>query len=93
MDDLVLEVVRFRDRRDGWRELHTPAHLAAAISIEAAELLECYQWGEEPMWDAACQELADVLIYALSMCDALGVTPQSIVKRKLAINEERFPCP
>lgn len=88
---LIDEVVAFRDKRDGWKALHTPDNLAQSIAIEAGELLEVFQWGAHDL-EAAHMELADVLIYALSMCDALGVSPESIVRRKLAINETRFPC-
>lgn len=93
MDDLIADLVAFRDARE-WGRFHTLENLAKSITIEAGELLECFQWGESldrSDWDHAITELADVLIYSLLMCHAMGVTPESIVRRKVAINAEKYP--
>lgn len=92
-EDLVSEVIAFNDAR-GWDRWHTPEALAKAISVEAAELLECYLWPDFPKakgQNEPALELADVLILSLAMCRALGVTPESIVRNKLARNAEKYP--
>lgn len=93
-------VCRFRDERD-WQQFHTPRQLAAAISIEAAELQEVFLWKSDD--DAAeqirnpheferlRQELADVFIYTLLFADRAGIDLDSAVRDKLALNEERYP--
>ena len=88
MEEIFRRLLEFRDAR-GWGEYHTPANLAAAISVEAAELQELFLWGREPDPDDITQELADVLIYALNMCNALNVDPLEIINTKLDRNEER----
>lgn len=87
---LVDEVVAFRDERE-WGVFHTRERLAQGISIEAAELLERFQWGKPSEAAGVCDELADVLIYALTMCREMGVTPESIVRRKIAMNAMKYP--
>lgn len=92
-DEVTAELVAFRDAR-GWAKHHTPKHLSAALAIEAAELQETMLWYDtlpRDKWEHACQETADVLIYALLMCYELGVTPDSLIRRKLAMNAEKYP--
>jgi NTP pyrophosphatase (non-canonical NTP hydrolase) len=91
MDELTREIIEFRDERD-WGQFHTPANLAAALSVEAGELLERFRWGMPYDWNDVCEEVADVLIYALTMCHELGVTPESIVRRKVETNAEKYPA-
>ncbi len=72
-------VIEFRDKRD-WRQFHNPKDLAISLSLEAAELLETFQWSGDGFWcteKAAEQqaELADVLIYAIMLADRLGIDP------------------
>jgi dCTP diphosphatase len=88
--DVTAELIAFRDERE-WAEFHTPPRLAQGIAIEAGELLECFQWDRPWQWQDVCEELADVLIYAVTMCHELGVTPESIIRAKLAKNEEKYP--
>ena len=93
-------VARFVTARD-WAQFHTPRNLSEAISIEAAELMEHFQWLTEAQSAAAmedeaerkavAEELADVLIYALSLANALGVDVSQAVMDKLERNEHRFP--
>jgi NTP pyrophosphatase (non-canonical NTP hydrolase) len=93
----VTDFVRARD----WQQFHTPKNLSAAIAIEAAELLELFQWQTDgqaatAMEDAAeravvADELADVLIYALSLANALEVDLSAAILNKLARNKHRFP--
>lgn len=92
MRDLMREVAAFRDARD-WRQFHTPRNLTRAISVEAGELLEVLLWDDDVSGnlDALTDELADVLIYSLSLADVLGIDPAEAVRDKLARNEQRFP--
>lgn len=74
-----------------WSQFHTPGNLAKSISIEAAELLECFQWSDEGDCGEAVEELADVLTYCLLLADRLGVDPDRIVRKKLAKTAEKYP--
>ncbi|MBN1265421.1 MAG: nucleotide pyrophosphohydrolase [Anaerolineales bacterium] len=99
--NLIMEQLReFRDARD-WEQYHSPKNLAFSIAIEAAELLEIFQWVEmdragELLEDPAVlaateEELADILIYCLNFADRTGIDPLQAVLRKIHRNEERFP--
>lgn len=81
-----------------WQPYHTPGNLAMSISIEAAELLEHFQWqsalntpSEEQ--HAVADELADILIYCLSFANACDIDISQAVFQKLEINQTRFPAP
>ena len=91
MKKLLEKIIKFRDER-GWRKHDTPSALAKSIIIEAAELLENYQWEDtDPNLENVEEELADVLIYALAMCSDLGLDPEDIIKKKLVKNEVKYP--
>lgn len=90
IQELMELVVRFTEERD-WDQFHSPSNLAKSISIEAGELLECYQWSDDADPAAVEEELADVLNYCLLMASKLGLDPIEIVKRKLAISAEKYP--
>lgn len=75
-----------------WTQFHTPENLAKSIAIEAAELLECFQWSEEGQTEEAASELADVLTYCLLMADRLGLDPEEIVRAKLVKTAEKYPA-
>jgi NTP pyrophosphatase (non-canonical NTP hydrolase) len=81
------EFVRERD----WAQFHTPQNLAKSISIEAGELLECFQWSEDGDLDAVGEELADVLTYCLLLAQRLGVDPDDLVLAKLARTRVKYP--
>lgn len=93
-------VAAFVAERD-WEQFHSPENLAQAIAIEAGELMEHFLWltPEESAWavrkeekrSAVADELADVLIYALSLANALEVDVSRVVLSKLERNEDRFP--
>ena len=93
-------VRRFVDDRD-WQQFHAPKNLSMALSIEAAELMELFQWhgnegsrvvATEPARRAALtDELADVLIYALALANATDIDVSEAVLAKLARNQVRFP--
>ena len=74
-----------------WAQFHSAENLAKSISIESAELLECFQWGQEPDLQAVRLELADVLTYAYLLADKLGEEPEALILEKLAITAEKYP--
>jgi len=91
----------FVTRRD-WHRFHTPKNLAMSLAIEAAELMEHFQWltaeqsravaGQPEKLAEAGEELADVLCYALAMANELGIDVASAVLDKLAKNERKYPA-
>lgn len=92
MDEVeVLEKLREFVRERDWEQFHTPENLAKSISIEAAELLECFQWSTDGDRNAARMELADVLTYAYLLADALGEKPHDLIVEKLALTREKYP--
>jgi len=98
LDDLTDRIVAFRDERD-WKQYHSPRNLAASISIEAAELLELFQWSsdeslardvEERRTDLE-RELADILVYCLLLAHDTGIDPAIAIDAKLTENGEKYP--
>lgn len=87
-------------REREWEQFHSPKNLAAALSVEAAELLEIFQWLTESQSrtlsiearDHAAEELADVLLYALQLADKLGIDPLDAAWKKLETNGEKYPA-
>lgn len=89
--ETINRIRKFTEDRD-WDQFHTPANLAKSISIEANELLECFQWSEEEYnLDAVKEELADVLVYCRNMLDRLGLDEDEIVNAKMSKNEQNYP--
>lgn len=81
----------FNDERN-WHRFHTPGNLAKSVAIEAAELLECFQWNEEDYdKEHVCEELADVLSYCIMLADELDVDINEIVLDKLEKNKKKYP--
>lgn len=88
-------VKKFRDDRD-WRQFHNPKDLAISISLEAAELLEIFQWSAD---DLECteklehlkEELADVLSYSILLADRYGIDLDEIIQKKMQKNAEKYP--
>lgn len=94
-EEAAAEALAFRDARD-WAQFHNPKDLALSVSLEAAELLEVFQWSGADLevvdrQAEAAEELADVLIYCIYLADRLGVDPAEIVDAKVKTNEERYP--
>ena len=91
----------FVDRRD-WHRFHTPKNLAMSMAIEAAELMEHFQWiSTEKSRDIAAEsgelaevsdELADVLCYALAMANQLDIDLSTAIRCKMKKNEEKYPA-
>ncbi|XFA98321.1 nucleotide pyrophosphohydrolase [Candidatus Izemoplasma sp. B36] len=91
MNKILEEIIEFRNKR-GWKDHDTPQALAKSIIIEAAELLENYQWEDsEPDLENVKEELADVLIYSLAMVSDLGLDPEKIIREKLIKNKIKYP--
>lgn len=101
LGELRQAVAAFVDARD-WRPFHTAKNLSMSIAIEAAELMEHFQWltpseaqaalGKSAERAAVAEELADILIYCLSLSNALDLDISSAVLDKLATNEHRYPA-
>ena len=90
MKEKTIERIRkFTEDRD-WDQFHSPANLAKSIVIEAAELLECFQWNEtEYDLQHIKEELADVLVYSQNLLDKLELDADEIVNMKMEQNEAR----
>ena len=91
-DPLVRDALRDFVAEREWAQFHTPENLAKSISIEAAELLECFQWNADADKDRVEEELADVLTYCLLLADRLGVDPNQIVLDKLELTRAKYPA-
>ncbi len=93
--DTINKILQFRDERD-WRQFHNPKDLAISISLEAAELLEVFQWSAEDVkctekMDKIREELADVINYCVLMADACSLDIDEIVQAKIKRNNEKYP--
>ena len=89
--DHTIELLReFTHERD-WGQFHSPQNLAKSISIEAGELLECFQWSDSVSSERIADELADVLTYCFLLADAIGETPDTLIRRKLEITRTKYP--
>jgi dCTP diphosphatase len=75
-----------------WAQFHTPENLAKSISIEAGELLECFQWSEPADLERVVDELADVLTYCILLAQRLEVDPDDIVLEKLEQTRRKYPA-
>jgi NTP pyrophosphatase (non-canonical NTP hydrolase) len=91
MDEVIEKLIEFQGERD-WKRFHTPENLAKSISIEAAELLEHFQWGKEYDRGEVADELADVLIYCLYMADAMDFDVRQIILDKMEKNAVKYPA-
>ena len=91
----------FAAERD-WDQFHTPKNLAVSISVEAAELLELFQWsrgqkGWDEVTDVSIQakiedELADILLYVIRFADKAGIDLEAVAERKIASNGQKYPA-
>lgn len=92
---IIDQINKFRDDRD-WRQFHNAKDLAISINLEAAELLELFQWKNpeeviENKKDKLKEEIADVLMYTLMLADDLGLDPIEILEAKLKVNDQKYP--
>lgn len=91
MKEIIDELDKFNKERD-WDKFHSPANLAKSISIEAGELLECFQWDNENYnKEEVCEELADVFTYCIQMSMKLNVDPKKIILNKLEKTKKKYP--
>jgi len=98
IEELKFKLKEFAQVRD-WEQFHSPKNLAMALSVEAAELLEHFQWMTEgqsselaPQRQAAVAfELADIFIFLLRISDQLNIDLMEVTKRKMEINDKRYP--
>ena len=89
--DTLERIRKFTSDRD-WDQFHSPANLAKSISIEANELLECFQWSDDDYKiEDVRDELADVIVYCVDMLDKLGLDVDEIVNAKMDKNEAKYP--
>jgi len=95
--NLMNQITEFRDARD-WKQYHNPKDMAISISLEAAELLEIFQWSgsdvkadTDKKRDKVKEELADVLIYSFLMANDMGLDISEIVMQKIETNNQKYP--
>lgn len=99
LEDLTDQILAFRDERD-WKQFHSPRNLAASISIEAAEVLELFQWSSDATLEGDIEErredlgreIADVLICTLLLAHDTGVDVDAVISAKLAENAAKYPA-
>lgn len=87
----INRIRKFTADRD-WDQFHTPANLAKSISIEANELLECFQWSDKDYdLEHVKEELADVMVYCRNLLDKLDLDEDEIINMKMTMNEAKYP--
>ena len=90
MEELTKIIREFAEERD-WLQFNTPENLAKSISIEAGELLECFQWNNDYDIDELKYEIADVMNYCILLCSQIGVDPKQIILEKMEISAQKYP--
>ena len=89
--ETIDRIIKFTKDRN-WEQFHSPSNLAKSITIEAAELLECFQWNDEEYdLNHVKEELADVLVYCLDLVNKLGLDADEIINEKMTKNELKYP--
>jgi dCTP diphosphatase len=92
------QLSEFASDRD-WEQFHTPKNLTMALSVEASELVEIFQWLtpeqssnlNDKQINAVNEEVADVAIYLLRLCDVLGINLSDVVENKIKVNGDKYP--
>lgn len=91
MNETIKRIIKFKNDRN-WNQFHTGANLAKSIAIEAAELLELFQWEEETTKvDLLKEELADVFIYTIMLSEKYELDIKKIINQKIEKNENKYP--
>ncbi len=90
LEKLKERIDKFNKDRD-WDQFHSPSNLAKSISIEAGELLECYQWNENADLEEVKEELADVMNYCIQLSMVLDVDIIDIMNKKMDKTEKKYP--
>ena len=89
--ETIERIRKFTEDRD-WDQFHSPSNLAKSLVIEAAELLECFQWSDEEYdLQHVKEELADVMVYCQNLLDKLGLDADEIINMKMTQNEAKYP--
>ena len=99
LDERIVRIRQFVDERD-WEQFHSPKNLAMAMIVEAAELVEIFQWMTEEQslsldsknHQRAKEEIADVMVYLLRLADRLDIDVLEAIDSKLAMNQEKYPA-
>ena len=89
MEELTQKIIDFNEARD-WDQFHSPENLAKSISIEAGELLECFQWNNDFDIEEVKEELADIINYSLLLANKIKVNPKQIVLDKMEKTEKNI---
>lgn len=89
-DEVISQIRAFVAERD-WAQFHSPENLAKSIVIEAAELLETFQWNQDVEVDRVRDELADVLTYCILLSDSYGFDLEEIILKKLELSRTKYP--
>ena len=89
------KILSFRNERN-WSQFHNPKDLAISVSLEAAELLECFQWSGSDTevtkkLGAMKEELSDIFIYSILLADRLKINLDEVIQAKIAKNAEKYP--
>lgn len=94
ISDSTIDLIRAFVRERDWDKYHAPGNLAKSVSIEAAGLLECFQWNDQPCEDDLehiHEEIADVMIYCIMLADKLGFDLDDIIRDKMQKNAKKYP--
>lgn len=99
LSELTQRVIEFRDKRD-WKQFHTPKDMALSLTLEAAEVLELFQWVKDAaaaehansVKDKLAHELSDVLYWVLLMAHDFKIDLESAFAEKMALNEKKYPA-
>jgi dCTP diphosphatase len=96
IEDISKRLRKFVEDRD-WGQYHSPKNLAISLAVEAAELLEIFQWlpdnqpYDEPIRDKASEEIADILIYAIMFSHMMNIDMGKAVLKKIEMNDRKYP--
>jgi len=98
IEEIIDKIINFRKQRD-WDQFHNPKNLAISISLEAAELLENFQWKDleesikfaQDNKDKISEEVADLLIYIFYLCHDLGIDFLDAIDKKIKENDKKYP--
>lgn len=93
--ETIEKIINFRDERN-WSQFHNPKDLAISISLESAELLECFQWSGSDTevtskLEEMKEELSDIFIYSILLADRLQINLDEVIQAKIAKNAEKYP--
>lgn len=103
LNDLMRNFQSFAHERD-WEQFHTPKNLVMAMSVEASELVEIFQWktesgcqeflgggGNSVEREKICDEVADVFLYLMRICQRLNIDPLEVSRKKMIKNAQKYP--